>query len=230
MPRNVRDSARPRCSGAASCTARPAATGVNTAPAPISTRPAISTASEGAAALSSVPPANSPSASRITAARRQCAVSASSSGASTALASAYTVIVWPAALTLTPSPSATGPRYPVIPNAPVPMTKLHAANSHSHPGSGAAAAASGPVGRDPPGAGGVGDAGADMGRHGTGLRGWTRTRGRRRGREARSRGGQVPAWRGSRALSMLWREAGLRQNREDTRAGPLPTTAEETTR
>ena len=85
MPRNTRESALPWRAGATADTAMLAAIGVNTAPAPISTRPASSTGRDCARPDISMPAQNSPIASCSAVRRDQRPVRTSSSGASSAV-------------------------------------------------------------------------------------------------------------------------------------------------
>ena len=88
MPRKVSASALPRFAGSTTATAMPAAIGVNTAPRPISTRPAISVANEFDSAHSRLPSVNSASAISSARLRGQRPVANNTTGASSAVDSA----------------------------------------------------------------------------------------------------------------------------------------------
>ena len=105
----------------------PAAIGVNIAPTPISTRPISRASSVLASAHSRLPAANTSIAKHSARRRGQPPVTISAIGASTAVASAYAVIAWPAAATLICRSAPIGARIPLITNAPVPITRLHSA-------------------------------------------------------------------------------------------------------
>ncbi len=88
MPRNVVDKALPRCAGGTSATAMPAASGVNEAPAPISTRPSSRVRKSVASADTNTPSAKMDKVASTAVRRRQRPTSTSNTGASSAVAKA----------------------------------------------------------------------------------------------------------------------------------------------
>src|SRR5690606_32665712 len=120
--------ARPRCSGPASPAATPDAVGVNmAAPAAASTRVATTSGYPGTTAVSTLPSTNTPSPSSSNVRRGKGAVTAASTGDSTAYASANTVMSCPAAATDTSRSAAIGASSPAVTNMPVPTAKFPAA-------------------------------------------------------------------------------------------------------
>ena len=127
-PMKTSASARPRRAGSTNATAMPAATGVNIAPMPISTRPSSSIGKASDSAHTALPAAKIAMPTHKARRRGQPPVSTKARGASTAVDKAYTVIICPAAATLMFKAAAMLARMPAGTKAPVPMTRLHRAS------------------------------------------------------------------------------------------------------